>query len=118
MTFPVVRVYSDSNGDSRFEDLAVPLSDAGPIGRLSETLPAKGVIFREVAPTYDYDFHTAPQRQYILLLDGGIEIETSLGEKRQFPTGTVLLVEDVEGKGHRTRNLEPVVRRSVFITLA
>jgi hypothetical protein len=115
--FIVTRIYSDSNGDSRFEDVEVPLEEAGSIGRLSQTMPATGVIFREVEPSYDYDFHVAPRKQYILLLDGAIEIETSLGAKRVFRAGEVLLVEDTTGKGHKTRNLEPVKRRSVFITL-
>lgn len=115
--FPITRVYSDSNGDSRFEDLFIPLADAGEIGRLSEPLPVASIIFREVEPDYDYSFHNAPQKQYLILIDGAIEIETTLGEKRQFKAGDVLLLEDTEGKGHRTRNLQPVKRRSVFITV-
>jgi hypothetical protein len=115
--FPVTRIYSDANGDSHFEDLLIPLKDGGTIGMLSEGLPVKEIIFREVLPGYDYDFHNAPQRQYILLLNGGIEIETSLGEKRQFQSGEVLLVEDTTGKGHRSRNLLQEKRTSVFITL-
>ncbi len=116
-TFPITRIYSDENGDSHFEDISIPLEDAGTIGRLSSKLNANGVIFREVEPDYDYDFHNAPQRQYIVLVDGGIEIETSLGEKRKFQAGEVILVEDTTGKGHRTRNLEKRKRRSVFITI-
>jgi hypothetical protein len=77
----------------------------------------KTLQFRKVSPDYDYDFHHAPQRQYIVLLDGGIEIETSLGEMRQFQTGEILLVEDTAGKGHRTRNLERRERTSLFIHL-
>lgn len=115
--FSVTRIYSDANGDSRFEDISISLNEAGNIGKLSDELPAKGVVFREVAPTYDYDFHTAPQRQYIILLDGEIEIETSLGDKRIFKTGEVLLVEDTTGKGHKTKNLQPVKRKSIFILL-
>lgn len=115
--FSVTRVYSESNGDSHFEDMPIELKDAGSFGRLSDVLPAKGVVFREVEPSYDYDFHTAPQKQYIVLLDGEIEIETSLGDKRTFKVGEVLLVEDLTGKGHRTRNLQPMKRKSIFITL-
>ena len=115
--FSITRIYSDSQGESHFEDVEIPLQEAGEIGFLSETLPAKGVIFREVVPTYDYDFHTAPQKQYIILLDGAIEIETSLGDKRTFGAGEVLLVEDTWGKGHRTKNLKAVKRKSIFITL-
>lgn len=115
--FALTRIYTDTNGDSRFDEMTVPLEEAGRIGRLSQTLPANGVIFREVEPSYDYDFHVAPQKQYIILLDGAIEIETSLGDKRVFRAGEVLLVEDTTGKGHKTRNLEPVKRKSIFITI-
>jgi uncharacterized cupin superfamily protein len=115
--FSITRVYSDPNGDSHFEDLALPLEDRGSVGRLSDVLPATGIVFREVEPSYDWDFHTAPQKQYIILLDGEIEIETSLGDKRIFKAGDVLLVEDTTGKGHKTRNLQPIRRRSIFITL-
>lgn len=115
--FPLTRVYSDENGDTRFEEISIPLNDAGEIGKLSEALPASSVIFREVEPTYDYDFHNAPQKQYLILIDGEIEIETTLGEKRQFKAGDVLLLEDTEGKGHRTKNLKPVKRKSIFITI-
>lgn len=115
--FPVVRIYTGANGHSHFEDITIPLNDAGDIGRLSGEIPARSIIFREVIADYDYNFHNAPQRQYLVLLDGEIEIETSLGEKRQFGAGEVLLLEDTEGRGHRTRNIKNAVRRSVFITL-
>lgn len=115
--FTVTRVFSDNNGDSHFETQEIPLKEAGEIGLLSDALPVKNLIFREVIPSYDYDFHTAPQRQYIILLDGEIEIETSLGDKRTFGAGDILLVEDTTGKGHKTRNLLPIRRKSLFISL-
>ncbi len=114
----VTRVYSDKDGESRFEDINIELFDKGEIGFLSENIDVKIVQFRKVSPDYDYDFHHAPQRQYIVLLDGGVEIETSLGEIRQFQTGEILLMEDTSGKGHRTRNLEKRERTSIFIHLA
>ena len=115
--FRVTRIYSDVNGDSNFEELEIPLVEAGNIGRLSATEPATGIIFREVDPGYDWNFHVAPQKQYNILIDGEIEIETSLGEKRIFKGGDVLLLEDTTGKGHRTRNILAVNRKSIFITL-
>lgn len=116
-SFAVTRVYADANGDSHFEDINIPLNDGGEIGFLSDAQQAGTVIFRKVVKQYDYDFHNAPARQYILLMDGVIEIETSLGDKRTFSAGQVLLVEDTTGKGHRTRNITDAVRSSVFITL-
>lgn len=115
--FNITRVYADENGESCFEDISKPLLSAGDIGFLSEPEAVESIIFRKVLPSYDYDFHYAPARQYIILLDGAIEIETSLGEKRQFKASNILLVEDITGKGHRTRNLLPAVRSSIFVTL-
>jgi mannose-6-phosphate isomerase-like protein (cupin superfamily) len=116
--FTITRVYADEQGESHFGQLTIPLEEAGPIGFLSSAQKVESIIFRKVLPSYDYDFHTAPQRQYIVLLDGEIEIETSSGEKRQLKAGDVVLVEDVTGKGHKTRNLTPSVRNSIFITLS
>ena len=113
----VTRIYADAHGDSHFQDVHYDLHDVGPIGHLSAPIPATSVIFRENLPTYDYDWHTAPRRQFIILLDGRIEIQTSDGQIRTFGAGEVLLMEDTTGKGHRTRNLEPKKRRSIFIPL-
>lgn len=115
--FKITRLYSDEKGESRFEDQIISLEECGEIGSLSQLYSAKGIIFREVPPSYDYDFHNAPQRQYIILLDGEIEIETSLGEKKRFKGGDVLLTEDTSGKGHKTRNITSEKRRSVFIPI-
>ncbi|MFN3405665.1 MAG: hypothetical protein ACK40G_16320 [Cytophagaceae bacterium] len=115
--FNIVKVYSDREGHSHFEDVTVPLKESGAIGYLSEKFDADGIIFRLVEPTYDYDFHNTPQKQYIILLDGEIEIETSLGDKRIFKAGDVLLMEDTEGRGHRTRNITPHRRKSIFVTI-
>ena len=91
---------------------------SGPPGRsdsLSSLLSADGIIFRETDDTYDYDWHPAPRRQWLLLLDGEIEIEVGNGEKRRFRGGDILRLEDVDGRGHRTRQLNAGPRRSVFI---
>jgi len=113
----ITRIYSDKDGESRFEDLEIELADSGDIGRLSVKYPVKNIVFRENDGDYDYDWHMAPERQYIILLDGEIEIEVSGGEKRIFKGGDILLVEDVKGKGHRTRATSNEPRRSVFVTL-
>lgn len=113
----ITRIYSDRDGESHFEDLHIQLQEAGEIGRLSEKLAATGIIFRENDADYDYDWHLAPQKQYIIILDGEIEIEVSDGEKRKFVGGDILLVEDTTGRGHRTRIVNNQPRRSVFVTL-
>lgn len=113
----ITRLYTDNNGDSLFEMHDLPLYDRGEIGRLSERMSADAVIFRETGGDYNYDFHNAPERQFIIMLDGVTEIETSLGERRQFSAGDILLVEDTTGKGHRSRSVDGQPRRSVFVPL-
>ena len=110
-------VYADAAGDSHFADLDFALQDNGAIGRLSEWQPATQLAFRETGSDYDYDWHNAPRRQYIIMLDGHIQIEVSDGEKREFKAGDVILLEDTAGKGHRTRELSGKPRRSIFVAL-
>jgi hypothetical protein len=117
MEFTISRIYSDAAGDSHFEDQFIPLRDSGVIGYLSEGTIVTEVYFRYVQADYDYDFHTAPQKQLVVLLDGAVEIETSLGDKRVFQSGTVLLLEDTQGKGHKTKNVANAKRKSLFITI-
>ncbi len=111
------RIYNDDKGDSFFEEIEIELKDAGEIGKLSEKYSVKEIIFRENSGSYNYDFHNAPQKQFIVLLDGEIEIETSLGAKKNFKSGEILLVEDTVGKGHKTKSIDGKSRRSIFITL-
>ena len=49
------------------------------------------------------DWHPAPRRQWIFILSGTLEVEVQDGEVRQFPSGSILFVEDTTGKGHKTR---------------
>jgi quercetin dioxygenase-like cupin family protein len=113
----ITRVYAAPDGASHFEEIEISLSDAGAIGHLSDQMEARHVIFRQNDPDYDYDWHHAPERQLVVLLDGEIEIEVSGGERRRFSGGDILLVEDTSGQGHRTRTTDGKPRRSLFITL-
>lgn len=113
----VTRVYADERGETHFADQDYELHDAGQIGNLSAPIPATSVIFRENKPGYDYDWHNAPRRQFIVLLDEAIELEVSDGARRTFRGGEILLMEDTTGKGHRSRHIEPRKRRSIFIVL-
>ena len=112
----ITRLYSDEKGESHFEDIEVELEDKGNIGKLSETVKATGIIFRETDGSYDYDWHNAPRKQYIIML-GEVEIEVSDGEVRRFKSGDILLVEDVTGKGHKAKAVDGKSKKSVFVTL-
>ena len=63
--------------------------------------------------------NTAPHKQYVVCLDGGVQIEVSKpeGDKRVFPPGSVFFVGDTHGRGHRSTSVNGQVRRSIFIQL-
>ena len=109
------RLYTDEKGESHFATEEVEYVETTPSGRLSKRLPAAGIIFREVPPTYDLDWHPAPRRQYIINLDAGVKITASDGESRFIGIGDVILVEDTSGKGHLSQHVEGKIRHSIFV---
>ena len=111
------RLYADENGESHFEDVQVEFTEATRGGRLSARLPATGIIFREVPPDYDLDWHPAPRRQYIINLDAGVDITASDGEKRRIGAGEILLVEDTSGKGHLSKAVGGQTRHCIFVPI-
>ena len=110
------KISSDKNGKSFFSQIHIALDDKGQIGFLSNPQMTQSIIFRVTSADYDYDWHNAPQKQYIIILKGEVEIEVSTGEKRIFRGGDVLLVEDTEGQGHKSRAISGK-RESIFVTL-
>jgi hypothetical protein len=110
-------LYTDAAGQSHFEDLKIEYGPPTASGRVSARLPATGIIFREVQPSYDLDWHNAPRRQYIINLDAGVQITASDGEARLIGAGEVVLVEDTTGKGHLSKAVENKLRNCIFVTL-
>ena len=116
-TMTVVRIYTGSDNQSHFEDVKIPLKATGKVGFLSDLMKATGVVFRETGGDYNYDFHTAPRRQYVVNLEGEVEIEVGDGTKRILRSGDILLAEDTTGQGHISRAVAGKPRKSLFITL-
>lgn len=113
----ISRIYPDAEGESHFDDLDIPLKDAGEIGMLSALQNASGIIFRETPGDYDFAWHNAPCRQYVIILEGWVDITVSDGETRRFGGGDVVLVEDTSGKGHVSKAVNGQKRKSIFVTL-
>jgi hypothetical protein len=111
------RLWVDERGESHFQDVEVRLDESSRAGRVSARIPVSGLIFREVQPDYDLDWHPAPRRQYIVNLDAGVQITASDGEMRKIGAGEILLVEDTWGKGHLSKALDGKLRHCLFITL-
>jgi hypothetical protein len=106
MRFP--KVTCDGGGGSRFEELdvpqtAIPNAENVPPLLVSEALAASAVVFVTLpADVRQIEPHPAPRRQLVVVLNGEFEIETTDGEKRSLAPGMIALVEDIDGRGHRT----------------
>lgn len=113
----VTRLYTGGDDRSHFEDIEVAFASREEFGLITLPEPAKAVFFRENPPGYVYSWHTVVCREYVVMLDGEVEIEVGSGEKRVFRRGDVLLAEDLTGQGHRTRVIGRKVWRQAFVTL-
>jgi hypothetical protein len=103
-----VRIYTDQNGDSHFEDVEVAMSlinfapPAPPVD-VSPLMSSTTVGFLGFPAGWYGPPHPAPRRQFLFLLTGEGEVAVSDGEVRHFAPGSVMLAEDTWGKGHTTR---------------
>ena len=75
------------------------------------------MIFRKTPSDYDYKWHCAPRKQYIINLDASVEVEVTDGEKKIIPAGEIFLVEDIKGKGHQSKSVDNKERISIFIPI-
>jgi hypothetical protein len=105
-----LRIYASADGQSHFREIEIPTTrrsihpDAEPF-EISAHYPASRVRFTRIPTgTRPVGWHMVPERVLTMRLDGAVEYETSDGEVRPVPAGTLVLVEDTHGKGHLSRH--------------
>ena len=114
----VTRLYTGTDGKTKVEEYEVPLKPQGRGTELSQTVAVKSLQFRKTNQDYLLDWHTAPNRQYVITLSGESEIELEGGRKIRLGPGNILLAEDTTGQGHISRAVGSQGRVSLFIPLA
>lgn len=103
-------VFSDSTDVTHFRDEELPWqlqqsSDPGHPGLVTPFLDAEKIGFLRISIGYSSDWHPAPGKRFVMVLSGIAEIEVGGGQRRKFGAGSILLVTDVTGRGHKTRVL-------------
>ena len=105
-----LRIYADESGESHLADIEIPLRQSelpagGPACSVSARYPATGVQFVTRPPgNGGLGWHNPPERQLVVWLTGTSEFETSDGNVRRVGPGSIVLIEDVSGKGHVSRH--------------
>jgi quercetin dioxygenase-like cupin family protein len=99
-----VHLYVDANGDSHFRKEQFDFRSTragGPLMHALSTGP--GAMLLRLKPGAFEDWHNAPKPWYLIVVQGISEVTASDGEVRRFGPGSVVLMDDATGKGHRTR---------------
>ncbi|HLF72026.1 MAG TPA: cupin domain-containing protein [Dehalococcoidia bacterium] len=104
------RMYTDTQGIARWEEIDLAKNPQWLAG-----MDVTKVKFGLRPPGAVQDWHPAPQRQFVFILSGSLEIGFEDGSKKVFGPGDARLVEDITGKGHTTIALgnEPCVTATV-----
>jgi quercetin dioxygenase-like cupin family protein len=94
----IYRLYTGGDQKSAIEELT--LKDHA---HLLTGQDSREITFEEMAAGSAFDWHCAPQRQWVIIVSGQLEIGLGNGERRRFGPGDARLVEDTTGQGHTTR---------------
>lgn len=117
----IARIYAGEDGESRFEDfdvtlVAVDFAPPAPPLNVAALFAANRCSL--VGGTTDWGGdvrHPSPRRQLFSTLSGSYEVTASDGTVRNFPAGSMLLLEDTTGKGHSTRILDDAIVLAVAL---
>lgn len=101
----LVSLFSHSDNKSYFKEETPEYDTNGHLGLYTKKIKVNGMKFRTFNAGMEYSWHNAPQPQYIIYLEGEVEVEASGGEKRIFKKGYILFAADMTGQGHVTRTL-------------
>jgi hypothetical protein len=102
-----IRLHVSKDGQSHFAEAALDLNEAdyrppAPMMFVSHAFETDGLQFLRLPSGWAADSIHPPKKQFLICLNGRLEVTASDGEKRSFGPGDRVLMEDVEGKGHRT----------------
>jgi quercetin dioxygenase-like cupin family protein len=106
------RMYTDADGKSRWEEI-----DLAARPDWTKGLDATTVRFSSRAPGELQDWHPAPQRQFVFIISGQLQIGFEDGSTKLFGPGDARLVEDTTGKGHTTLALgsKPCITATIVL---
>ena len=118
-----LRIFADPSGETHMEDVDIALQPTkifkdNPPFPISENFPASWYnVCHLPAGLCEVDWHNPPRPLLVLWLTGEVEFETSDGDIRRLPAGSMVLAEDTTGKGHISRH-PPEGQLVVHVALA
>ena len=107
------RMYADENDVSTWEDI-----DLEAHREWLDGIDAKNIKFGIRPPNVEQDWHSAPARQFVIILSGQLQIRYEDGSTAVFSAGDARLMDNITGKGHKTTAIGgiPCVTATVVLT--
>ncbi len=112
-----IRLWSDSEGNSRFEEGEIALKSGSPVNLLSDQFSAKSISFEETQAGQTLNWHNAPAKQFVITLRGTLDFSTRSGDHFILTPGDILLAEDTVGSGHSWKLIGDDPWRRVYVIL-
>ena len=115
-----IELYTGHDGHSSFRTVhtfeASPVIFNGVAVSLSAPQPCESVLVHEFDADYVLGWHNPPCRQYVVVLEGELEITVQGSDAAQrFAAGAIFVASDMNGTGHTTRAIRS--RRALVVNL-
>lgn len=94
-TFTKVTLFTDTNGQARFREESLALTEGKPAARLSALMPSGGYQLRHSPVGFRSEFHCTENPQWVFILGGQMEIGLQDGTSRVFSPGEHFYSADV-----------------------
>jgi len=103
-----VRIFTSDDGESHLGHLDALMqtkmfAPPAPPLDVSDPMAASSLSLLRLPSDWHGDWHPTPARQWLFFLAGKVEMEVSDGVIHFASAGSIVLLEDASGKGHRTR---------------
>ncbi len=99
----LIRMYTGADKRTHLEEMPLPTKPDRAGVQTAELEPATGRPHMRIGTATMPNLHTAPRRQYLVIVEGRIDVLGGDGAKKTLETGDILLAEDLEGEGHLVR---------------
>jgi quercetin dioxygenase-like cupin family protein len=115
-------LYTDALGVSHFEQEAIPFKAAVPgmakPPAMASLQGASGATLLLLRAGQVENWHNAPRRQFMFVVQGASQVTASDGTVKEFHAGDLVLLNDETGKGHTTKAVGTIDHIALAIPVA
>jgi len=114
-----LHLHGDAAGETHLTPIEFPEREsyAGTVRGITDIPVTTRGMGQFIGKKPDVGVHNAPRRQFLVVLQGELEIVTTLGQSDRLRPGDVLLADDGGSKGHISRDVgdEPLMLMAIGV---